>query len=189
MIDYSSFKAEDFLLDDRFIDYCNNRNDNGFRATLEKNHPGIKREIDKALEMFDLISLKASPQEIVEELNKLTAALNSTDITHRQSPVVKSTFNFGRLKNIAVAAIILGIIAAGSIWYNSTFNTQNTAQEYSLNQFNTITTSPFDDRREISLPDGSKVLLNYGSTIKVEDSYNVEARRVFLGFVWYNRFW
>lgn len=180
MIDYSSFKAEDFLLDVQFIDYCKNRNDSYFRESVIKKHPGIENEIDTAIEMFDLISFKASPKEKEVELNKLKAVLSSSDRKHTQSPVVKSTFNFGRFKNFAVASIILGIIAAGSIWYNSTFNTQNSAQEYSLNQFNNIITSPFDNRREVALPDGSTVLLNYGSTIKVEDNFNAKARRVFL---------
>ena len=180
MIDYSSFKAEDFLLDDRFIDYCKNKTDSDFRESLLKNHPGIETEINKATQLFEMMSLKTSPEEKVVELNKLKAVLSYSDNKQEDVPVVKSKINFYRLKNFVAAAIILGIIAAGSIWYNTTFNKQNTPQEYSLNQFTTIIPSPFDERKEVTLPDGSTVLLNYGSTIKLENNYNQKERRVIL---------
>lgn len=180
MIDYSSLKAEDFLLDDRFIDYCKNKTNSDFWESLIKNHPKVEPEIKKASQLFEIMSLKTSPEEKEVELNKLKVILSSSHNKHKQPAFIKLKTNFHRFKNFVAAAIILGIIAAGSIWYNTTFNKQNKPQEYSLNQFNTIITAPFDDRREVTLPDGSTVLLNYGSTIKVEDNYNENDRRIFL---------
>ena len=179
MADYSSFKAEDFLLDDRFIDYCKNRNDKDFREMLEKNHPEIDGEVVKAIEMYDLISLKATSRQKEVELNNLKTVLSSIDKSNESNPA-RSKTRFHRINYFVAAALLLGIIAAGSIWYNSTFKTQNKVQEYSLKQFNTILTSPVDDRREVTLPDGSTIVLNYGSTIKVEDGFNEKNRRVFL---------
>ncbi len=180
MTDYSTFKAEDFLLDDRFIDYCKNRNDNNFRESLIKNNPIIETEVNKAVELFEILSVSTSPEEKEVELKRLKASLSSSDNKLNQLPIINSKFNFGRFKNFAAAAIILGIIAVGSFWYTTIFNKQNSIQEYSLQQFKSTITSPFDDRKEVVLPDGSIILLNYGSTINVEENYNEQNRRVFL---------
>ena len=180
MIDYSSFMAEDFLLDDRFVDYCKNKTDSDFWESLLKDDPGIETELNKAIQLFEIMSLKTSPEEKEVELNKLKAVLSSSENKQEDVPAVKSKIKLYRFKNFAAAAIILGIIAAGSFWYNTSINRHKTRQEYSLNQFNLIIAAPSDDRREVKLADGSTVLLNYGSTIKVEDNYNEKDRRIFL---------
>ena len=181
MIDYSTFKAEDFLLEDDFIDYCKNKNEHKeFWEALSKKHPGIEIEINKALRLFEIISLKTSSEEKELELTKLKAVLLSSKPVEEPARPIRIETNFNRIKYFVAAAIILGIIAAGSIWYNSALFKQDVQQEYSLEQFKMSIIAPSDARKEVVLPDGSTVLLNYGSTIRVEENYNEKDRRIYL---------
>ncbi len=181
MIDYSTFKAEDFLLDDHFIDYCKNKTEDKFLwKSLSNEYPGMEMEMDKAIKLFEIMNLKTSPEEKEEELKKLKAVISFFENSGESFRPIKPKTNFFRIKYFVAAAIILGIIVAGSIWYNTAIIKQNLLQEYSLDQFKTTITSPFDDRKEVTLPDGSTVLLNYGSTIKVDENYNAQDRRIFL---------
>lgn len=95
--------------------------------------------------------------------------LSHTDLAIHKPPRLQVI-----LKRVAVAASIA--ILAGLGWYF--INKQQTAA--SLPSKNIMATTQSQNRRYILLPDGSRVVLNHGSTLTWSPAFNGKTREVYL---------
>ncbi len=95
-------------------------------------------------------------------------------LAHADSAKPKTNQVKVMLKRVAVAASIA--ILAGLGWYF--FNKQQAAT--SLPARNLMATTQSQNRRYLQLPDGSRVILNHGSTLTYSPTFNRKTREVYL---------
>ena len=185
MVDYTTYKAIDLLQDEHFINYCKGKKEAiAFWNNYLLQQPDLQSEVDKAQKLYAIMSIRPTATDKKIALENLRNALT----------LEKQFVNSARVVSIAaspkkwryammVAAVLTGIILTAAIWLTA-------KQSYHINDipvaafakanYKEIIQSAADERREIMLPDGSAVTLNYGSTIKIADDYNRHQRWVYL---------
>ncbi|NSL85442.1 DUF4974 domain-containing protein [Chitinophaga sp. Mgbs1] len=166
-MDLQQYKAEDFILNDSFVRYClrSNESDIQFWENWLERYPHKQEEAAIAREWLFRLGLRITPEEKEAEFGKLKLAVAG-------AATPPSAFPRKRIIRIA-AAVMLPLILAGS-WLLS--KRQGHTPQHSDTY--TIYTAAGSMRREIMLADGSHVILNASSTLKVPHSYNQQDRRL-----------
>jgi ferric-dicitrate binding protein FerR (iron transport regulator) len=182
-MDYSSYQTTDFLTDDSFVQYCYNDN----KAAVAKweailvEHPPLSKNIGDARELCLLLGIKVSPAEKAAALNRLKAAINQA--SEVEEPQYQKTINIKKHFTgwLAIAATLLVMAGAFAVYQ---FNAPPSgAKLYSAAtdvNYTTVGSTDFDHRKHIVLPDGTSVLLNGSSTLKIAKDYNASNRHVLL---------
>ena len=183
-MDYASYQTEDFLTDESFILYCHGGDEaaNTKWETIYHDNPELRKTISEARSLCLLLSIKVSVAEKAIALERLKTAVHLTGKINQPQPFPfvpgKKTY-FSR--RMAVAASLLVLISAYAIYRwitppsGAELYRQATAANYRL-----IGTTDFDHRKQILLPDGSSVLLNGSSTLKIANDYDADNRHVLL---------
>jgi len=183
-MDYALYKTEDFLTDESFILYCYG-DDEAAKAHWENilnDQPELRKNINDARSLCLLLGIKVSTAEKVTALERLKTIIDLTgEIGEPQSyPYIlgRKTY-FSRW--MAIAASLLIIASTYGIYkFNvppssaALYSAANTAN------YRLIGTTDFNHRKHIVLPDGSSVLLNGSSTLKIANDYNASNRHVLL---------
>jgi transmembrane sensor len=177
--DYTTYKAEDFLLDESFGRYCA-----GDPAEVKawKNflqlHPQMAVEVSLAQKLYNGLSIKASTEEKQLALQDLKAR-----IAAENTGIVRS-MNSGKWKKIlAVAAVLTAVIIAVAVLYTSSrnaFNTDTPVKVFAQASYGEEIHAADDQRKKVTLADGSEVTLNYGSSIRISAEYNQKERWIYL---------
>lgn len=189
MIDYSHYKAEDFLLDDSFIEYCRNKNAAVIKIweIYVATYPKVLEEVLLAKKMYHTLSITVTPEEKQHALNKFKEFISKPVYEDKSPgkyiPVYPVSFwkkKKKQLFQVTAAALIVGILLTTVTRYINTRDQTNSAANYSRAKFiNTIYGST-SSRKTITLPDGSAVTLNVGSNIKLDQHYNKNKRWLLL---------
>ncbi|SJZ80512.1 ferric-dicitrate binding protein FerR, regulates iron transport through sigma-19 [Chitinophaga eiseniae] len=168
-MDLQQYKAEDFILNDSFVRYCLRSNDTDvqFWEDWLERYPHKQEEAAKAREWLFRLGLRITPEEKETEFGKLKAALAAAD-----TPVKKISWK--RMARIAAAAILP--LAAAAWWLNS----HRSVAPAVVNESYTLFKAGDTARRQVMLADGSLVILNAHSTLKVPASYNEKQRNLVL---------
>lgn len=170
-MNYSLYTIEDFLTDDSFVNYCLRKNPDDVLLweNVLKKQPELSGIIDQATAMYYLLSVKVNPIEREAELLKLKAII---------APAQQQTSRLSkRLAWFSAAAAILICIGIYSVINRKNYDVL--VPEYTENIKNTIQTQ-YNERRSVTLPDGSIVLLNGLTTLKIDDNYNKNSRVLWL---------
>lgn len=181
-MDYESYQTDDFLTDESFIQYCYNENEAAQTKweNIIAEKPELIKKINDARELCLLLGIRVSPAEKAIALERLKAAINESPEVDEPQPYIP------RIKNyfaswMAVAASLLIIAGAFGIYK---FNTATTGvalyREATDANYTLVSNTDFNHRKQIILPDGSTVLLNGLSTLKIARNYNVNNRHVLL---------
>lgn len=180
MTDYKSFTAADFLLEESFINYCRNVNeaDIAFWNNFQKENPDKQLAITQAKELYYLVAIKSSAQEKEMIRNKVQEGIMNEAVT---TPVYAISHRSKKNFIWYAAAIVIAIVSSVALWNN--FSSANKEESrivanYSASEFTTSYQSGDDTRKEITLPDGTVVLLNYGSELKLAVDYDQSKRWV-----------
>lgn len=182
-MDYSLHQIEDFLTDDSFIAYCYN-DDHAAVAKWENilaENPQLNQKVNEARELCLLLNIKISPAEKAVALERIKNAISRED---GFKPVKGSIIGIRNYftKWVAVAAALL--VAAGVFaLYQMGNNNSSGAELYSAAtdaNYKLIGKTDFGHRKLIKLPDGSLVLLNGLSTLKIANDYNASNRHLLL---------
>jgi ferric-dicitrate binding protein FerR (iron transport regulator) len=167
---------EDLLADESFINYCKrtSQRDVVYWQSYIQDHPYHTTIIEQARNRFLELFNALAAADIDEQEALLKSRLAATDPApviplqqqeHRQKAIFSPVFQL-------TAAMILLALA---VYYFNFITGEHTRKE-TVKQFATT----YGERKHFQLPDGSVVVLNGGSKIKITDAYGVEARDIFL---------
>lgn len=165
MIDRSQFNAEDFLVDSTFQQYCAGT-DKLCIEYWEKyiaTHPQQAPTIAEAKRLYVILSGNKRP------LNQQVETL-----ANHIDPVVK-TVKLRKLLWLKVAAAIVIIAGAAYLYMRP-----NTAALNKTTATAKVFTTCSGERKKITLPDGSTVLLNAKSSLAIKADFNDKNREVVL---------
>ncbi|WP_316816170.1 FecR family protein [Pedobacter nyackensis] len=182
-MDYSLYKIEDFLTDESFIKYCLREDPEVLKywEAVLKNQPELAGTIHQAESLFMVLALKVDPIEKEKELDKLKFVIENetlADAVDSEIPqrIVRFKPKYAWL-SAAAAAILIGIgvySVMNRVDYSTYVPTYATVS--ALEEVKT----KFNERRTVNLPDGSTVLLNGLTELKIDKDYNKNNRVLWL---------
>nr|WP_068888140.1 FecR domain-containing protein [Pedobacter panaciterrae] len=165
MIDRSLFNVEDFLVDNTFQLYCAGTDKLciTYWENYIKAHPEQETVIAEAKRLYVILSGNKKP------LNKQVDLLKNSIEPQSEVNIIPVRKNYMWLK---IAAAILVIVGIGVIYKN---NLKEPLPNASLiTHFST----KGGEKKKITLPDGSMVLLNARSVLTVDKNFNDKNREV-----------
>lgn len=172
-MDLQQYKAEDFLLNDSFVRYCLRSNDSDvqFWEDWLERYPHKQEEAEKARRWLFRLGLRITPEEKETEFGKLKAAIAVADT--EEQPATR-TIAWKRIWRVAAAVALP--LAIGAWW----LTTHRTTESLPGSETYTIYSAGDSMRRNILLADGSQVILNAHSSLKVPSGYNQRQRHLLL---------
>ncbi|MFT3704279.1 MAG: FecR family protein [Agriterribacter sp.] len=179
---------EELVINDSFINYCYQRN----RRDIQQweNYllifPDQAGNMEEAKSIVLGISGMYSEQQQQSALSELQSAVaskynNEKPFVEEESMPTRS-FQFGKIWKYAAAAVVVG--AGLFVWLNKPAPTQNIAPVVAA--VTTKEAAPlvyetnYGEKKTITLPDGSKVVLNAKSILKTDKDFGVTGRNVYL---------
>src|SRR5882757_6405317 len=165
-MNHTSWSLEDFLSDESFIRSCcgTDTHDVEFWERVRAKHPELALQMDQAREMYLLLSVRAEADEKQHDWKRLEQHIRV------QAPVRRMW-----IRRIAVAAAVILLAGAGWMWME---NSKTGKGLYSTERFSVLAESGFEGRKTVELPDGSVVLLNAFSELKIAPDFNRDNRRI-----------
>lgn len=184
-MDYRTYEAEDFMMDDSFRNYClgNNEKDSHFWEEWIRNNPDKAAVTSEARNICLLLAGDHSAQKFIADKNNFEIALqqhfaqDTVRIPTLSEPNI--SIRSVRLKKMAIYAAVAAAVLVALFWY---YPFQDTARpkEQAVLQYNFTETSKPGERKSFQLPDGSKVMLNAGSDIRISKEFNDATREITL---------
>lgn len=171
MIDRSLFNVEDFLVDNTFQLYCSGQDKRCvvFWENYIKAHPEQKEVITDAKGLYIILSGNKKP--LNTQIDNLKIAIEQTEGVDQKTSIISIPKRYSWIK---IAAAIL--IVAGISFFYKNMNPKETIlldKEF-VSHFN----AKDGERKKITLPDGSVVLLNSRSTLILHEDFNQQNREV-----------
>lgn len=177
-MELNSYKPEDFLQSESFMRYCRGENahDIAFWENWIENHPEKSEDIHLAKELFYKLHLTISPQEKENELQKLKSMIVVD--SEEETPVIRFWQKRSFWQNaaaVAVAAVIMGFVFR-NFFPDITPDKNNLAatEESALKSWYALA----GERKNLTLPDGTEVILNSNSAINITGDFNKQERNV-----------
>lgn len=180
---YTDYAVEDFLLDESFRNYClgKQEKDVNFWEAWIAAHPGKYEEVRQAKELYFIINgnIKAGQfrehqQQFETMLQQHITAGNTS--TAELPPFSGRQINYWKrtlwIASLAAAAVLAFIFIPGT---GKPVATQQAPLKYEYSKV-----SNAGERKSFQLPDGSKVMLNAGSTINIAQNFNEQTREITL---------
>lgn len=180
-MDYSLYNIEDFLTDENFIKYCLREDPEvvSYWEDVIRQHPELSDTINKAESLFLIFALKVDSAEKQKELEKLKLVIESDE---HINPSVRDTpqriVPFRKYAWLSAAAAIL--ICIGTYFLLNRTDYSTIVPTYVHSSQDEAVKTKFNERRTISLPDGSTVLLNGLTELKIDKDYNKNNRVLWL---------
>ncbi|RZL47967.1 MAG: anti-sigma factor, partial [Pedobacter sp.] len=166
MIDRSQFNSEDFLVDSTFQQYCAGTDKLcvGYWEKYIKAHPEQADVVAEAKKLFFILSGNKQP------LNNQIGNFKQNFSLTPETPKAQNTYLWFK---IAAAILIIGLIG---IIYQSYYN-KGANEPITVAQ---VFKTKAGERKRITLPDGTTVLLNAKSSLSVGKDFNGKLREVIL---------
>lgn len=160
------FMAEDFMLNDSFVRYClqSNEEDVAFWNDWIARNPHKQAETDKAREWVLRLGIKLNAEQKLEEFNKLRAMI---EIDHEVATRRRNYIPY------VAAAVLAGCMAFVWMWKKQSTDVKLPAIAYKTYRADSA-------RKQIVLADGTTVILNRNSVLQVPENYNQQDRHLIL---------
>jgi ferric-dicitrate binding protein FerR (iron transport regulator) len=155
----------DLLLDDTFLQYIRRNNDGAVEKweTYISQHPEIREKVAAAVELYYNINTSEAETDKATQLNRLQQAVKATP------PTRVRRIHWQSYAGRAAAAVLL-LAGLTLLWKKRQPNTTPvTFLVYS---------SDWGQRKMLTLPDGSAVLLNANTTVRIPSDYGNKHRHV-----------
>lgn len=152
---HSQLTAAELLLDDSFLQYCKGTAD--ANVTYWQQVQAQNPEVEKALELYRMMQLNPSASLKANALHRLEDSLDAGAITRRMP-----------WKWMAAAAAVLTGIASYLYFHESPKPVQ----------FKLYAQTDMENRRHLTLPDGSTVVLSTASSLQLGNDFNKDNRHV-----------
>lgn len=162
-----AFMAEDFMLNESFVRYCLQSNDEdvAFWNDWIARNPHKRPETEKAREWVLRLGVRLNASEKQEEFNKLRAMIETDRVQGKRRK------NY--LPYVAAAAMFAGAIVGARLWKKQPPSEYSAAMTYTMYHTDSV-------RKQVILADGSTVILNCNSTLKVPANFNRQERHLIL---------
>lgn len=202
---YTAYAVEDFLTEDTFLNYClgNDQEAVLFWENIKNTHPELEERILKARTLFYLLAVKVDPLEKEQELQKLKMVIDQLEETSSTikkanpstviSSPIQETFPEQeipiyqtqrrklwekRTSWISIAATLLIAVGVYALFNKKEYGTTiPTAIE---NSNSILIKTAYNERKTITLSDGSKVTINGLTELKLDPNYNEKSRMIWL---------
>ncbi|MCD0488164.1 FecR family protein [Pedobacter sp. MC2016-14] len=173
---YLLYTVEGLLSEESFVNYCLNerQEDILYWEKLIKEYPELLTKVNEARTLILLLSGAASPAVKEQELYKLKAVIERTETI--QIPVVRRMYF---QKAIWYAAAVILISVGVFAWFNQT-DYSTTVPLFQENTFSSHIKTGLDERKTITLADGTEIILNALSQLRVAPDYNQHNRVLWL---------
>lgn len=166
MINTKYENVEDFLIDNTFQQYCSGENKQcvQYWNNYLLNHPEQKETIMQAKRLFHILVGNKKPLDAqVSKLKTDIETSSSSSVKFRLSTWIKT-----------VAALI--VLAGGIYWLIQQRQPAPLATSHSAITYTTAN----GEKKVLELADGSKIILNAGSHLSLEEGFNTNERHVHL---------
>jgi transmembrane sensor len=180
-MDHSEFNIEDLITNESFINYCygTNNEDVLFWQNKLKTNPELS-SIKKAKELCLLLAVKVTTEDKKIQLEKLKLEIEAFETLPKERKAVKLPVRkIWAWVSVAASILILTSIYVAQYFASNpsgaTLYSKVTTKSYHL----TARTN-FDERKKLKLPDGTTVIMNGSSELKLANDYNVSNRHVYL---------
>ena len=168
--------VESLLMDESFIDYSiNEQSVHRHRwDRLRESDPEINRTIDEAQSWLLALHPSLTPSEILEEINKVKRSISPVEMP-APSPVADLVpMHKKRLFSWRVAAALLALLSLPTAY----FLLQKPDRPASIAYNTVFAQTGIGERKEVKLPDGSRVILKSDSKIYLDQQYNQSNRHI-----------
>lgn len=184
-MDYREYDAEDYIMDVSFQRYCLGKNgkDKLFWEAWIQENPEKYDIVQQAKALYFLLNGNLNENQFTadKEAFQLIAKnhiasnpLPQTPVTEtpvRTKTLTRKLFLYGSAVAASIAGIVLFVIRS---------NEQQTRKPDFPLKYNYTEVSKSGERKSFQLPDGSKVMLNAGSTINISKDFNADTREISL---------
>lgn len=175
MLNRHDYSVEDMLLDESFVLYClglSQEAESDWTSWLQEN-PAQAANAEAARRLLFLLGIRPSTTEKEIAFAELRAAIAALKADTADVPAVKkqtaARLVLGQWAAGIAAAFLL--VAAGFYWHKWTAP----AMESGVLAYESYSTGD-GERRQIELADGSAVILNSNSSLRIPSSYNRQER-------------
>ncbi len=187
-MDYSEYEAEDFLLDPSFRDYCLGKDEKVVRFWEQwmAANPGKHNAIRQARQLYMLLNGNHGAQEFLAADKAFRARFaehlgdgrkDSGDLPAR-FPRKPARFQPKWYYRGAVAAGSLTILFVAILFLRRLPPSPPPVSRSGPSEY--VQTSKAGERKSFQLPDGSKVMLNAGSSLRIPVGFNRTGREISL---------
>lgn len=176
---YNDYAAEDFLLDASFRNYCLGVNEKDVQTWEHwiASNPHKLDEVLQAKEMFFLLNGNQHPEQLREDSQQFRAGFEK----HLGAPVEnqegQQQTSFP-LRKVLIYTSLAAAVVAGFFFLPKVIVKPSPAP--APLQYEYTQASKTGERKSFQLPDGSKVMLNAGSTLTMANDFNEHSREVTL---------
>ena len=180
---YTEYEAEDFILDVSFQNYClgKDEKDVAFWERWIRDNPQKYNAAEQAKLLYVLLNGNHDAAQFAASRNEFQKAAEQhmafsmphtpvTELPASKKAGLRKLFLYGSTAAAAVAAIVFFAIRPAE---------QIPKGDFSL-KYNYTEISKAGERKSFQLPDGSKVMLNAGSTINIAKDFNTHTREISL---------
>ncbi|RLD27249.1 MAG: hypothetical protein DRI54_01380 [Bacteroidetes bacterium] len=172
---YADYDFDDFVIDDSFISYANNKNQADilkWEKWLSENPKNKETALEAKMliQHFDFKNKELSGDFIENELDKLKSRLNIVEI---EAPVEIIPVYRRRSWQFAGVVTLIVLFVSAFLYFN------NSPKCEEFVDFHEIIV-PKGEIKKTELPDGSIVFLNADSKLIYDQCYGVEQREVYL---------
>ncbi len=167
---------EDLLADESFINYCKrtSQRDSTYWESYIQDHPYHAAVVEQArnrfIELFNVLCVADMEEQEALLKNRLAATVPAPVISIKKQESQRKTI-FSPALQLTAAILVLALAV-----YYFYFIDSNRAARETVKLFATA----YGERKNFQLPDGSFVVLNGGSKVKITDAYGQEARDIYL---------
>lgn len=175
-MDLQEYKMEDFMLNDSFVRYCLQIDaaDVAFWEDFETRHPQLQTTITAAREWVLKLSNHLTAEDKQSAFEQLKARINVPTTSNIPVRRFKPWY-------AAAATLTLALIALAWLWQSNRPTKQLQQQGITYKIYKASDTQ----RRELVLPDGSRIVLNANSSLQVPDNFGNNTRHLTLyGEAW-----
>ncbi|WP_142683732.1 FecR family protein [Chitinophaga polysaccharea] len=155
----------DLLLDDTFLQYIRGNSATAIAKweSYIRQHPEIKDKVAAAVALYYNINAAEAEKDRAAQLNRLQQAVKATRPVRR--------INYRQIAWRAAAVLLLGGIAL--LWPRLKPRTPAAGSNTLL-----VYSSEWGQRKLLTLPDGSSVILNANTTVRIPSDYSNKHRHV-----------
>ncbi len=183
-MDPKEYEAEDFLQDPSFCDYCLGNNEQAVKFWEEWIYlnPENKSVLQQAKELYGLLNGNHTASQFMHDRELFIEKMNehlslsgfiqrdNLNAPERKSPPLRKLRLYAAA---AAAAVLLFVFLTPAI--KTVLSPSSPSSPYVYGE-----DSKAGERKSFQLADGTKVMLNAGSTIKVSKNFNVSSREILL---------
>lgn len=177
---YIDYAVEDFLLDASFRNYClgTNEKDVKFWEGWIASNPHRFDDIMQAKEMFFLLNGDLRPEQLREDRQLFKTSFEKHLVSEGDEPKIQNTKPKTQIRKLFLYVGLAAAAVAG-FFILPKFIAKPSPAPAPL-QYDYTQASRVGERKSFQLPDGSKVMLNAGSTLTMAQHFNTNSREVTL---------